>query len=61
MMIRNHFMALIVLAMLSAFMAVQPGSAVSAEPKPLIVPVLFAQHPLIPLNLQNSERRSNEN
>jgi hypothetical protein len=37
-------MVLIVLAMLSAFMAVQPGTAVSAEPKPLIVNVLFVQN-----------------
>jgi hypothetical protein len=44
MMIRNRFMVLIVLAMLSSFMAVQPGTAVSAEPKPLIVNVLFVQN-----------------
>jgi hypothetical protein len=44
MMIRNRYMVLIVLAMLSAFMAVQPGTAVSAEPKPLIVNVLFVQN-----------------
>jgi hypothetical protein len=43
-MIRNRYMVLIVLAMLSAFMAVQPGTAVSAEPKPLIVNVLFVQN-----------------
>ncbi len=42
--IRNRSMSLIVLAMLSAFMAVQPGIAVSAEPKPLIVNVLFVQN-----------------
>ena len=43
-MIRNRFMVLIVLAMLSSFMAVQSGTAVSAEPKPLIVNVLFVQN-----------------
>jgi len=42
--IRNHFMVLIVVATLSAFMAVQPGTSVSAEPKPIIVQVLFVQN-----------------
>jgi hypothetical protein len=37
-------MVLIVLATLSAFMAVRPGTSISAEPKPLIVPVLFVQN-----------------
>jgi hypothetical protein len=37
-------MVLIVLAMLSAFMAVRAGTAVSAETKPLIVNVLFVQN-----------------
>jgi hypothetical protein len=37
-------MVLIVLATLSAFMAVRPGTAVSAEMKPLIVNVLFVQN-----------------
>ena len=44
MMIPNRYMILIVLAMLSAFMAVQPGTSVSAEPKPIIVQVLFVQN-----------------
>jgi len=44
MMISNRYMLLIVLAMLSAFMAVQPGTSVSAEPKPIIVQVLFVQN-----------------
>jgi len=43
-MIPNRYMILIVLAMLSAFMAVQPGTSVSAEPKPIIVQVLFVQN-----------------
>jgi hypothetical protein len=43
-MIRNRYMVLIVVAMLSAFIAVRPGTAVSAEPKPLIVNVLFVQN-----------------
>ena len=43
-MIRNRCMVLIVLAMLSAFIAVRPGTAVSAEPKPLIINVLFVQN-----------------
>jgi hypothetical protein len=42
--IRNRCMVLIVLATLSAFMAVRPGTAVSAEMKPLIVNVLFVQN-----------------
>jgi hypothetical protein len=42
--IRNHFMILIVMATLSTFMAVRPGIAVSAEPKQLIVNVLFVQN-----------------
>jgi hypothetical protein len=44
MMIRNRYMVLIVLATLSAFMAIQPGTSVSAEPKPIIVQVLFVQN-----------------
>jgi len=32
------------LVLLSAFVAVQPGTAASAEPKPLIIPVLFVQN-----------------
>ena len=43
-MIRNRYMVLIVVAMLSAFIAVRPGTAVSAEPKPLIINVLFVQN-----------------
>ncbi|MGA9477956.1 MAG: SHOCT domain-containing protein [Desulfobacterales bacterium] len=44
MMIRKLLMVLITLVLLSAFMAVQPGTAASAEPKPLIIPVLFVQN-----------------
>jgi hypothetical protein len=43
-MIRKLLMVLITLIMLSAFTAVQPGSAASAEPKPLIIQVLFVQN-----------------
>ena len=43
-MIRKLLMVLITLVLLSAFMAVQPGTAASAEPKPLIIPVLFVQN-----------------
>ena len=43
-MIRKLLMVLITLVLLSAFMAVQPGTAASAEPKPLIVQVLFVQN-----------------
>jgi hypothetical protein len=37
-------MVLVTLVLLSAFMAVQPGTAASAEPKPMIIPVLFVQN-----------------
>ncbi|MGA9237373.1 MAG: SHOCT domain-containing protein, partial [Desulfobacterales bacterium] len=43
-MIRKLLMVLITLVLLSAFVAVQPGTAASAEPKPLIIPVLFVQN-----------------
>ncbi|MFZ0135252.1 MAG: SHOCT domain-containing protein [Desulfobacterales bacterium] len=44
MMIRNRYLVLITLVLLSAFMAFQPGTAASAEQKPLIVQVLFVQN-----------------
>jgi hypothetical protein len=42
--IRNHFKALVASVLLSAFMAAEPVTAAAAEPKPLIVPVLFVQN-----------------
>lgn len=42
--IRNQFKALVASVLLSAFMAAEPVTAASAEPKPLIVPVLFVQN-----------------
>jgi len=42
--IRNHFKALAASVLLSTFMAAELVTAASAEPKPLIVPVLFVQN-----------------
>jgi hypothetical protein len=42
--IRNHFKALVASVLLAAFMAAEPVTAAEAEPKPLIVPVLFVQN-----------------
>jgi hypothetical protein len=42
--IRNYFKALVASVLLAAFMAAEPVTAAAAEPKPLIVPVLFVQN-----------------
>ena len=42
--IHNYFIALVASVLLSAFMAAEPVTAASSEPKPLIVPVLFVQN-----------------
>jgi hypothetical protein len=42
--IRNYFIALVASMLLLAFMAAEPVTAASSEPKPLIVPVLFVQN-----------------
>ena len=42
--IRNHFKVLVASMLLAAFMAAEPVTAAAAEPKPLIVPVLFVQN-----------------
>jgi hypothetical protein len=40
----NHYIVLVVSALLSLCMTLKPGIAVAAEPKPLIIPVLFVQN-----------------
>jgi hypothetical protein len=42
--IRNYFIAVVASMLLLAFMAAEPVTAASSEPKPLIVPVLFVQN-----------------
>jgi hypothetical protein len=42
--ITNRYIALIMLVLLSAFLAVEPGTTAAAGPKPLIIPVLFVQN-----------------
>jgi len=42
--IRYYFITLVASVLLSAFMAAEPVTAASTEPKPLIVPVLFVQN-----------------
>jgi len=42
--IRNHYVVLVASVLLSVFMAVEPVTAASNEPKPLIIPVLFVQN-----------------
>jgi hypothetical protein len=42
--IRNYFIAIFASMLLLAFMAAEPVTAASSEPKPLIVPVLFVQN-----------------
>jgi hypothetical protein len=40
----NHYIVLVVSALLSLCMTLKPGTAVAAEPKPLIIQVLFVQN-----------------
>ena len=40
----NHYIVLVVSALLSLCMTLKPGIAVAAEPKPLIIQVLFVQN-----------------
>ncbi|MGW8186526.1 MAG: hypothetical protein ACWGNK_04640 [Desulfobacterales bacterium] len=42
--ITNRYIALIILVLLSAFVAVETGTTADADPKPLIIPVLFVQN-----------------
>jgi hypothetical protein len=42
--ITNRYIVLIILMLLPAFVAVEPGTTAAADPKPLIIPVLFVQN-----------------